>query len=358
MGREHGLKTCSACSRAALFSSFNSQNGRWSAEFAGGFHFGILRFPGGVFLREPVVDFPGKSRGDFGVLFDEIVRFRLVIGEAVEFPRVGFVFVVELVALPVHLVDDGGGGLGSGVHVAGEEVEDGLTVFDALRVGGTENPGKGFAVEWVCVRIGPPLSPCEFEAGGIKVEAVGHVIGHGAGGNDAGPAGDEGNADPAFGEHAFFTFQRCVLGVGSAVVGGEEDERVFGDAVTRVAVSIGIFDRFTHPAQVLVDAGDESGILRFGFRILLCCGEQIGAGTNGAVDGVGVELEVEGLVTPGQTSERVFEGIADGVADVFGRSDEFTGKFLFRHVGVIVGRCPLIEMAEADSSENPFAVPL
>ena len=77
---------------------------------------------------------------------------------------------------------------------------------------------------------GHPTIAGELQVGWVVVDRVDHMIGDCVGGDDTRPVGDQGNADTAFGEHSFLSAQREVVLVGAAIVGGEEDQGVFGAA--------------------------------------------------------------------------------------------------------------------------------
>ena len=111
---------------------------------------------------------------------------------------------MDFVAFAFEVINDGGAGLGAGVHVAGKKVEDGLPGGEVFRFRIEKKAGEGLAIEWMGGGIGPPLATGEFEAGGVEIEAVCCVIRDGACGDHAGPAGDERNADAAFSQHALF----------------------------------------------------------------------------------------------------------------------------------------------------------
>ena len=51
--------------------------------------------------------------------------------------------------------------------------------------------------------------------------------------------------------------------MGAPVVGGEENEGIFGDAIVGVAIPIGILESGAYAAEVLVDTGDQAGVFCF-----------------------------------------------------------------------------------------------
>ncbi len=98
--------------------------------------------------------------------------------------------------------------------------------------------------------------------------AVGACFERRVGGDFRGPAHDQRDADAAFLDLALVAAKAAVgvefdivLAAGTAVVGLEDDERVVGDGVGRVAVVVGVFEGGEDIAEVRVDAGDHGGPL-------------------------------------------------------------------------------------------------
>ena len=108
----------------------------------------------------------------------------------------------------------------------------------------------------------------EFGKGWEHVGKIRDEIGGAAGGDPAGPAGDEGHADAAFVEGELEAPQRAgalkkfgVLAAGGdrAVVAGEDDERVFG--------KFEFVEQVEQAADVAVETGDHRGADGAGFAL-------------------------------------------------------------------------------------------
>ena len=65
-----------------------------------------------------------------------------------------------------------------------------------------------------------------------------------------------------------------------------------------------------------------------------------------------MKLKVERFVPGGE----FFQGLFEGIADVFWRAHEIGGEFVLLQVAFVVGCGPRIKVAEAEMGEDPLAV--
>lgn len=243
----------------------------------------------------PGLEFFEHRLGALLTCFREVGPFGKVVLEVEEFERSVFVILDEL---PITIANDGAGGgpefFGAGIGVVpvalqvGREVPEEGTVWEGIVFEG----GKEVeAVEWLGLGC---FSSGEGEEGGEEIDLVDGSFVLGSGFDFSGVTNEKGFADAAFVKHSFGTTERLGFGIFSmrAVIGGEDDEGVFGE----FEFVEGVEDL----ADCLVHGVDHGGILWIvvrGVAFLLCeAGSVFCLCLNGSVDGVAGEVDKEGLV--------------------------------------------------------------
>jgi len=168
----------------------------------------------------------------------EVIAFADVFAEVVEFEAVVF---EEFEEFPIAVADGTGGGRAPGVftgaEIAGEMPVEGRA--GSLRSFSLEHGEVAGAVEGVLRGRG---EVGDFEEGGVVIDGVDGEVGFGCGCDDAGPAGDVGDANASFVEHALAAVEGGVVGdflagfysfasisADASVVAGEDDECVVGE---------------------------------------------------------------------------------------------------------------------------------
>ncbi len=141
----------------------------------------------------------------------------------------------------------------------------------------------------------------------------------------------------------------------AAVVGSKEHHRVLRDAVRRIAVAVGIVQQVQHPLQVLIDTGNETQIFRLFATLRLKRFFQVRPCADRTVNRIGVKLQIERLPAGVQLAHGFLQRIADRIADVFGRTNQFGGQTSLLDISRAVRLAEAVEVTQTDSLELPVA---
>lgn len=271
----------------------------------------------------------GEFLGDLGVFGGEFGGFAGVLVEVVEFVGLLAGFVVADDEFPLAGAD------GDGAVFAVAEDEDGFAIFSGI--GLSEEGGE--EAEGVFGDVFGEVFVEDVGSGGEEVGKVDEICGGGAGGNFAGPFGDEGDAVAAFVGVAFaiavgtvgdvahflgvgfgaFELGADVAGVvgevevdvvgaaevlgGGAVVRGEDDEGVFAELV--------FFEGGEEAADVGVELLDVVAV-----KSGLAGATELGGGGDVGVWGAGSEVEEEGFFGGGFTLDEGDGFLGEGGVDL------------------------------------------